>query len=141
MLWDAEKEEFGQLHELNEYLYYVKGRAGYRVPLNFTDLFSCTDRFAYRQVNLMAVFFDVLLLDEEFLVHKSYNTRTERLASLITTTPGEVRLPSTQITVSLLTSRLFSLESFTSVSIHSNPQQKYCKRSSLTLVNGAKKGS
>ena len=39
----------------------------------------------------MAVFFDILLLDEEILVYKSYNTRTERLASLITTTPGEVR--------------------------------------------------
>jgi len=39
----------------------------------------------------MAVFFDILLLDEEILVYKSYNRRTERLASLITTTPGEVR--------------------------------------------------
>jgi len=140
MLWDAEKEDFGQLHELNEHLYYVKGRAGYPIPFNFTDPFSATDQFAYRQVNLMAVFFDVLLLDEEILVYKSYYTRTERLASLITATRGEVRSRSIRIPVPLLTSRPFFLESFTFASTPSNPQPKYCKKSSPSLENVGRKG-
>ena len=90
MLWDADKQQFGQLHELNEYLYCSKGRGKYPLFPSISLINRMSDRFADRNVNLMAVFFDVLLLDDEILVYKSYCTRTERLESLITTTPGRV---------------------------------------------------
>src|SRR5271156_2169643 len=113
-------------NSMSTYLMF-RAEQGIAFPFISPDLVSSANQFAYRQVNLMAVFFDILLLDEEFLVYKSYYTRTERLASLITTTPGEVPPPSIQIPMILLTSRRFSPESFPFVSIHSSPQPRYWK--------------
>ena len=89
----------------------------------------------------MAVFFDVLLLDDEILVYKSYRTRTDRLESLITTTPGEVSPPLSKDLASLMWERQFSLESFTFVSIPLNPPRQHYKKSLRTLDNGERKDS
>jgi hypothetical protein len=44
----------------------------------------------------MAVFFDVLLVDERILLHQSYTERADILAKLIATEPGKVQISPTQ---------------------------------------------
>lgn len=56
-------------------------------PLNHVDVSD-----SVRRVNLMAVFFDVLVVDELVLVHESYVNRTNILAKMISTEPGKVSL-------------------------------------------------
>src|SRR5205814_8043527 len=85
VLWDRDQQKIEKFHQLSSYVLNHQ-----RYYLRYVILII--RRYPDRHVNLMAVFFDVLLLDEHILVHETYTDRTNLLAKLISPQPGRVLL-------------------------------------------------
>ena len=86
VLWDQDEQKILEFHQLSSYVFNNK-----RYNPCPNDSYC---RYPDRHVNLMAVFFDVLLFDEHVLVHETYTDRTNLLAKLISPQPGRVRTPT-----------------------------------------------
>ena len=85
VLWDRDQQKIEKFYQLSSYVLNHQ-----RYYLRYVILII--RRYPDRHVNLMAVFFDVLLLDEHILVHETYTDRTNLLAKLISPQPGRVLL-------------------------------------------------
>jgi DNA ligase 4 len=85
VLWDRDEEKILEFHELSSYVFNNKR---YHPCPNGSHR-----RYPDRHVNLMAIFFDILLFDEHVLVHETYTDRTNLLSRLISPQPGRVPIP------------------------------------------------
>lgn len=85
VLWDRDEQKILEFHELSSYVFNNKRYHPYPNDSH------C--RYPDRHLNLMAIFFDILLFDEHVLVHETYTDRTNLLAKLISPQPGRVPTP------------------------------------------------
>jgi ATP-dependent DNA ligase len=82
VLWDQKSEQILPFDDLYKYMH-----LGHRYKHHH---FKVDGRQHDRKLNAMAVIFDVMLVDEHNLLHKSYIGRMTLLSHMITTSPGRV---------------------------------------------------
>ena len=85
VLWDRGNRCVKEFHCLGEYL---RGEGEY-ARLKTQSHHRNHDP----QINLMAVFFDILLLDDRILLHEPYTTRTEVLSNILHLNPNTAITP------------------------------------------------
>jgi DNA ligase 4 len=78
VLWDRDQQKIEEFHLLSNYLF-QRRRPNDSIAID-----------PNRRLNLMAIFFDVLFVDELVLVHQSYTDRTNILARMVSPEPGKV---------------------------------------------------
>jgi DNA ligase-4 len=82
LLWDQESKKICPFDDLSNYMH-LRWRY-------ISALSPANGRERGRRQSLMAVFFDLLLLDDRSLLEEPYTERTDLLSQIVTTHPGRV---------------------------------------------------